>query len=132
VQPHLLIRLYLGWHAIAAAYFALELLFAPVRLITGPATITVYRMASPRVWGLLFVGLALICAAGARWPRHAWRLSVIALTTAQIAWALALFSPMFVGGRTNLLASAPWITLAVTSLVVAHYTHLQETRTGRR
>jgi hypothetical protein len=126
MHPHLLVRLYLGWHACAAFYFGGELLLAPVRLISGPATVTIYRMASPRLWGLMFLVLALICAGGSYRPRTLWRQSIIVLGTTQTAWALGLFTPLFFGGRTNLLASAPWIALAVSSLLVAHYTHLQE------
>ena len=129
MRRYLVVRLYLGWHSCVATGFALELLFAPRRLLAGTATVTVYSLAPPSTWGLLFLMLAVICAVGWRWPRHAWRLSILALAVAQICWALALLAPLFVDGhRTNLLASLPWIALGVTSGIVAVETNFEERR----
>jgi hypothetical protein len=127
VHRYLLVRLYLSWHAAASIGFGLEMLLAPARLISSPAMATVYGLAPPWEWGLLFEALAVICATGARWPLQAWRPAIFALALAQVCWASALLAPLILHHpTTNILAATPWIALAVTSTLIAWHTIREE------
>jgi hypothetical protein len=130
VRRYLLVRLYLGWHAAVGFGFGAELLIAPHRLVTGPSLTTVYGLRPPWQWGVLFMALAVICAVGANRPLHMWRVAIIALGVAQICWALGLLAPLLTDGRTNLLASLPWVALGVTSGIVALETDREERPSG--
>jgi len=132
VRHYMLTRLYLGWHAIVSALFGLELIVAPRGLISGPSTVTVFGLRPPWQWGLMFGALAVVCLAGVRWPLYAWRPALLALIVVQVCWAIALTAPLFTTGRANLLAPAPWVALAVTSIIIGRYTEAQERSTAGR
>lgn len=129
-RRYLLVRVYLGWHAVVAFGFGVELIVVPRRFVSGPSTTEIYSALDPPTWGLMFLLLALLCAVGARWPLRCWRFAILALGVAQIAWAIGLSVPLFTSDHANVLAPTAWIALAVTTGLVALETIREELRGG--
>lgn len=129
MRRYLLVQLYLAWHTVVAVMFASALVLTPQRLLAGASTATLYHALEPPVWGVMFLALAAVCGVGARWPLQCWRLAVLGLGVAQIAWAIGLMLPLFLNHRGNVLAPLAWLALAITTGIVALET-IREERVG--
>lgn len=122
MRRYLLVQLYLIWHTVVSFVFGTVLIAAPQRLVSGASTTAIYDKLNPPVWGVLFLVLAVVCAAGASHPATRWRYVVLVLFVCQVAWAIGLSIPVWQhldSGEANALAPLAWITLAFTTAIIA-------------
>lgn len=104
-------------HGVGGGGAMAVVLWLPKRFNSGPSTELLYRMWPRHRWSIVWALIALVCYLALTRPR----LAVIAtglLAGATMMWALGLFWPLFVYGRTNLLAAIPWATIAVACMAV--------------
>lgn len=112
-------EIYLLTSSLGAAAFAVVLLLLPARLTTSPALATVYSFYGRHTWGLVFLGVAVLCAVGFWRPTERRFVIVLGIVVFfQMLWAVGLTIPATLPGAVaNLLAPIAWLQLVSNVLI---------------
>jgi hypothetical protein len=127
-----LVRSFLTVSAIGVAAAGVALLALPDRLTAGPSLAVIFQLVRraglpPRtVWGIAFLALAALLVAGILIP-HLERAALVTLLAAETGWALGLTAPIFLRHSANAVAVVAWLTLALTTYTVIHYSRHRRT-----